>query len=37
MYYRLPEAQFLKLVPDGESLPRWNSPLNVASNRQKTK
>jgi C1A family cysteine protease len=37
IYYRLPEAEFLKLVPDGESLPRWNSPLNVARNGQKAK
>jgi cathepsin L len=32
IYYRLPDTEFLNLVPDGEYLPHWNSPLNVARN-----
>jgi cathepsin L len=37
IYYSLPAADFLKLVPEAEPLTRWRSPLDVAKDKESLK
>jgi Papain family cysteine protease len=37
IYYSLPSAEFLKLVPEAEPLTRWRSPFDVAKDKESLK